>query len=254
MEDSFVIELLGVVKVKQSVTLKGNKDGFVLTLDETASFATVIEELEQLLEHIKAEAKTPELKQEAKEESSKEKKEIYLEIFSGNRLLTDKEKSLLTEKIKSNSQFVIKKFNSAVVTYESALAWQEAVSLQMEIQTIRSGQVLQAPGDILFVGKVHPGGVIRANGSIFIIGELHGIAHAGFEGNAAAVIVADFHTSAQVRIADNVQIIENQSTVDAAIKKNEFAFINDLHILDFESLDQLRKMRPNLGKVTGGLI
>src|SRR5699024_6707664 len=136
-------------------------------------------ELEQLLEHLKTEAK--------KTDAEEEKKEIHLEISTGNRLLSDEEKKEITEKIKNNSQFEIKKINSAVITYENALAWQQAVSLQMEIQTIRSGQVLQASGDILFVGKVHPGGGIRANGNIFIIGELHGIAHAGFEGDATAV-------------------------------------------------------------------
>ncbi|WP_034550677.1 septum site-determining protein MinC [Carnobacterium funditum] len=232
--------------MKQSVTLKGSKDGFVLTLNESASFTAIVEELEQLLEHLKTESK--------KDDSNEKNKKIQLEVITGNRLLTDEEKKVLTKMIKENSHFEIKKISSAVLTYESALAWQQAVSLQMEIQTVRSGQVLQAPGDILFVGKVHPGGVIRANGSIFIIGELHGVAHAGFEGDAAAVIVADFHTNAQVRIADNVQIIENQSAEKLSVKKNEFAFINDLHILDFENLDHLSKMRPMLGKLTGGLI
>lgn len=235
--------------MKQSVTLKGSKDGFVLTLNESASFTTIVEELEQLLEHLKTESK------EVKEVDLNEKnKVIQLEITTGNRLLADEEKDAITKIIKENNQFDIKKISSSVLTYEVATAWQQAVSLQMEIQTIRSGQVLQAPGDVLFVGKVHPGGMIRANGSIFIIGELHGVAHAGFEGDATAVIVADFHTNAQVRIADNVQIIENQSTEMLTIKKNEFAFINDLHILDFENLDHLSKMRPMLGKMTGGLI
>ncbi|MEG0679818.1 MAG: septum site-determining protein MinC [Carnobacterium sp.] len=232
--------------MKQSVTLKGSKDGFVLTLNESASFTTIVEELEQLLEHLKTESKEVDL--------NEKNKVIQLEITTGNRLLADEEKDAITKIIKENKQFDIKKISSAVLTYEAATAWQQAVSLQMEIQTIRSGQVLQAPGDVLFVGKVHPGGMIRANGSIFIIGELHGVAHAGFEGDATAVIVADFHTNAQVRIADNVQIIENQSTEMLTIKKNEFAFINDLHILDFENLDHLSKMRPMLGKMTGGLI
>lgn len=232
--------------MKQSVTLKGNKDGFVLTLNESASFTTIVEELEQLLEHLKTESKKSDLDEKSKV--------IQLEISTGNLLLKEEEKDSLTKIIKENSQFDIKKISSAVLTYEAASDWQKAVSLQMEIQTIRSGQVLQAPGDILFVGKVHPGGVIRANGSIFIIGELHGVAHAGFEGDATAVIVADFHTNAQVRIADSVQIIENQSNEKLTVKKNEFAFINDLHILDFENLDHLSKMRPVLGKMTGGLI
>ncbi|WP_414840021.1 septum site-determining protein MinC [Carnobacterium sp. TMP28] len=232
--------------MKQSVTLKGNKAGFVLTLNESASFATVVSELEQLLDHLKTESK--------KSDSNKTNKEIQLEIVTGNRLLTNKEKDKLTKIIKENSQFEIKKIRSAVLTYEAAIAWQKASSLQMEMHTIRSGQILQAPGDILFVGKVHPGGIIRANGNIFIIGELQGVAHAGFEGDATAVIVADFQTNAQIRIADSIQIIENKVTKNLAIKNNEFAFINDLHVLAFENLDQLKKMRPTLGKMTGGLI
>lgn len=232
--------------MKQSVKLKGSKDGFVLTLNELASFTTIIEELEQLLEHLKIESN--------KDNENEINKEIQLEIATGTRLLADEEKNKLATTIKENSQFEIKKISSTVLTYEAAKTWQEAVSLQMEVQTIRSGQVLQAPGDILFVGKVHPGGVIRANGSIFIIGELHGVAHAGFEGDETAVIVADFHTNAQVRIADNIQIIENQSAENVAIKKHEFAFINDLHTLDFENLDHLSKIRPMVDKMTGGLI
>ncbi|MCA9766802.1 MAG: septum site-determining protein MinC [Carnobacterium sp.] len=232
--------------MKQSVTLKGSKDGFVLTLNESASFATVVSELEQLLDHLKTESK--------KSNSNKTNKEIQLEIVTGNRLLTDKEKDKFKKIIKENSQFEIKKIKSDVLTYEAAIAWQKASSLQMDMHTIRSGQVLQASGDILFVGKVHPGGTIRANGNIFIIGELQGVAHAGFEGDATAVIVADFQTNAQIRIADSIQIIENKVTKNLAIKNNEFAFINDLHVLAFENLDQLKKMRPSLGKMTGGLI
>lgn len=228
--------------MKQSVTLKGTKDSFVLSLDESASFVSVMKELDELLAHLNGEQKR----------SKEIQKEIYLEIKTGNRLLSQEQQSILTEEIESKSTFLIKKITSDVVLVDKAIEWQEAVSLQMEVQTIRSGQVLAAPGNLLFVGKVHPGGMLRANGSIFIIGELMGIAHAGFEGDTNAVIVADFHTEAQIRIADNVQIIEKKNNQDN-IRKNEFAYINDLHILDFNSLEQLRKARPNLGKVIGGL-
>lgn len=123
----------------------------------------------------------------------------------------------------------------------------------MEIQTIRSGQVLQAPGDILLIGKIHPGGTIRASGSIFILGELLGLAHAGFDGDNEAIVVADFQTDAQIRIAESVQIIENKAKNQAGTDEKQFAYINDLHILDFEGLDKLRTIRPKMGKVTGGL-
>lgn len=235
--------VLEVMKMKQSVTLKGTKDGFVLTLDESVAFETVLSDLDQLLEKLHSENK----------EQKEVQKGISLEVKTGMRLFSEDEKAEITEKISSKSQFQLKKISAEVLTYQQATEWHESNSLQMEIQTIRSGQVLQAPGDILLIGKIHPGGTIRASGSIFILGELLGLAHAGFDGNNEAIVVADFQTDAQIRIAESVQIIENKAKNQAGTDEKQFAYINDLHILDFEGLDKLRTIRPKMGKVTGGL-
>lgn len=229
--------------MKQSVTLKGTKDGFVLTLDESVTFETVLSDLDQLLEKLHSENK----------EQKEVQKGISLEVKTGMRLFSEDEKAKVTEKISSKSQFQLKKISAEVLTYQQATEWHESNSLQMEIQTIRSGQVLQAPGDILLIGKIHPGGTIRASGSIFILGELLGLAHAGFDGDNEAIVVADFQTDAQIRIAESVQIIENKAKNQAGTDEKQFAYINDLHILDFEGLDKLRTIRPKMGKVTGGL-
>lgn len=229
--------------MKQSVTLKGTKDGFVLTLDESVAFETVLSDLDQLLEKLHSENK----------EQKEVQKGISLEVKTGMRLFSEDEKAKITEKISSKSQFQLKKISAEVLTYQQATEWHESNSLQMEIQTIRSGQVLQAPGDILLIGKIHPGGTIRASGSIFILGELLGLAHAGFDGDNEAIVVADFQTDAQIRIAESVQIIENKAKNHAGTDEKQFAYINDLHILDFEGLDKLRTIRPKMGKVTGGL-
>lgn len=235
--------VLEVMKMKQSVTLKGTKDGFVLTLDESVAFETVLSDLDQLLEKLHSENK----------EQKEVQKGISLEVKTGMRLFSEDEKAKITEKISSKSQFQLKKISAEVLTYQQATEWHESNSLQMEIQTIRSGQVLQAPGDILLIGKIHPGGTIRASGSIFILGELLGLAHAGFDGDNEAIVVADFQTDAQIRIAESVQIIENKAKNHAGTDEKQFAYINDLHILDFEGLDKLRTIRPKMGKVTGGL-
>lgn len=229
--------------MKQSVTLKGTKDGFVLTLDESVAFETVLSDLDQLLEKLHSENK----------EQKEVQKGISLEVKTGMRLFSEDEKAKITEKISSKSQFQLKKISAEVLTYQQATEWHESNSLQMEIQTIRSGQVLQAPGDILLIGKIHPGGTILASGSIFILGELLGLAHAGFDGDNEAIVVADFQTDAQIRIAESVQIIENKAKNQAGTDEKQFAYINDLHILDFEGLDKLRTIRPKMGKVTGGL-
>lgn len=235
--------VLEVMKMKQSVTLKGTKDGFVLTLDESVAFETVLSDLDQLLEKLHSENK----------EQKEVQKGISLEVKTGMRLFSEDEKAKITEKISSKSQFQLKKISAEVLTYQQATEWHESNSLQMEIQTIRSGQVLQATGDILLIGKIHPGGTIRASGSIFILGELLGLAHAGFDGDNEAIVVADFQTDAQIRIAESVQIIENKAKNQAGTDEKQFAYINDLHILDFEGLDKLRTIRPKMGKVTGGL-
>ncbi|MBM6613546.1 septum site-determining protein MinC [Desemzia sp. RIT804] len=228
--------------MKQNVTLKGIKEGFLLNLNDAASFEELTNELDELLDHLRAERKL----------SGETRKDIHLEIHSGDRLLNTEQKELLSKKIEEKSHFSIKSFDSNVLTYECAIEWQKKVSLEMKVQTVRSGQILEAPGDILLIGKVHPGGSIRAKGSIFIIGELHGVAHAGVDGDTSAVIVADFLTKAQIRIADNVEVIENEDE-ESKKSKVEVAYINDLHILSFETLDRLKKIQPSIDKVTGGL-
>ena len=50
-------------------------------------------------------------------------------------------------------------------------------------QTLRSGQVLEADGNVVIIGDCHPGSEIRAIGDITVWGVLSGIAHAGCRGN-----------------------------------------------------------------------
>ena len=159
----------------------------------------------------------------------------------------------MSDLVHKKSSLKIGDFEANVLTYEDSVAWQKEVGLQMKIQTIRSGQAVTASGDILLIGKVHPGGMIRASGNIFIIGELHGLAHAGFEGDAKAVIVADFQSKAQIRIADSVEIIDEKTSPEAQ-SEAAFAYINDLHMLSFGSLDQLKKIRPTIDIMSGGSV
>ena len=77
--------------MKQSVTLKGTKDGFVLTLDESVAFETVLSDLDQLLEKLHSENK----------EQKEVQKGISLEVKTGMRLFSEDEKAKITEKISS---------------------------------------------------------------------------------------------------------------------------------------------------------
>ncbi len=70
--------------------------------------------------------------------------------------------------------------------------------------TIRSGEYLDSPGDLLILGDVNPGAIVRAEGNIIIWGRLLGIAHAGSKGNARATISALQLRPLQLRIASKV--------------------------------------------------
>lgn len=68
--------------------------------------------------------------------------------------------------------------------------------------TLRSGQQRRfLEGNILVLGDVNPGAELIAAGDIVVMGALRGVAHAGFLGDEAAVIVALSFEPTQLRIA-----------------------------------------------------
>ena len=70
--------------------------------------------------------------------------------------------------------------------------------------TVRSGEYLESPGDLLILGDVNPGAKVSAEGNIMIWGRLLGIAHAGSKGNSKATISALQLRPVQLRIAKKI--------------------------------------------------
>lgn len=70
--------------------------------------------------------------------------------------------------------------------------------------TLRSGQSLKFPGNIVILGDVNPGGEVIAGENIVIMGNLRGIAHAGAKGNEKAVVTAFRLQPTQLRIANHI--------------------------------------------------
>jgi septum site-determining protein MinC len=57
-------------------------------------------------------------------------------------------------------------------------------------KTVRSGQIINYPGNIVIIGDVNPGSEVFAAGNIIVLGILKGAAHAGSTGNDKAIIAA----------------------------------------------------------------
>lgn len=67
--------------------------------------------------------------------------------------------------------------------------------------TVRSGQRISSEGNVVVVGDVNPGGEIIAAGNILVMGTMRGLAHAGVDGNEAAIVAAYWLQPTQLRIA-----------------------------------------------------
>jgi septum site-determining protein MinC len=67
--------------------------------------------------------------------------------------------------------------------------------------TLRGGQALHHPGNIVVVGDVNPGAELVAAGDIVVFGRLAGVAHAGAQGDENARVYAIDLDATQLRIA-----------------------------------------------------
>ena len=100
------------------------------------------------------------------------------------------------------SQFIIKNStNNTLQINEKNLIFSKTHFHQ---GTVRSGEYLESPEDLLILGDVNPGAKVSSEGNIIIWGRLLGIAHAGSKGNSQATISALQLRPVQLRIARKV--------------------------------------------------
>ena len=55
---------------------------------------------------------------------------------------------------------------------EKAKSWKDEHQVTTVNRVIRSGQILEVPGDLLLIGDVNPDGTVRAGGSIYHYGTI----------------------------------------------------------------------------------
>ena len=105
-------------------------------------------------------------------------------------------------------------------------------------QTIRSGQKVSYPGNVVIVGDINPGGEVEAAGDIVVFGKLRGIAHAGNSGDNSSEIIALGLSPLQLRIAGIIRRSPDSDSKPDNVP--EVAKIKDGNIV-IESLDKSRR-------------
>ena len=225
------------MKKRQNVTIKGTKEGLVLHLDDSCSY----DELKRELDH----------KLSANSRIQDERHLTSVKVDLGNRYLSALQLEELKDLIRQKKNFVVDDIESNVITKDEAKELLADTEVMTVSRIIRSGQVLEVPGDLLLIGDVNPGGTVIAGGNIYIMGTLKGIAHAGCFGNDQAVIAASSMKPSQLRISDCLN--RTPDSLESNEKREmECAYINENRQIIVDRLQVLIQLRPNLTRLEGG--
>lgn len=224
------------MKKWQNVTIKGTKDGLVLHLDDSCSYQDLKRELDQKLSATLR----------AQEEGL-----IVVKVEIGNRYLTENQREELKMLIRQKKNLIVEDIESNVITKEEAFQLKAENEVVTVSRIIRSGQVLNVPGDLLLIGDVNPGGEVIAGGNIFIMGSLKGLAHAGCFGNNEAVIAASNIRASQLRISDCLNRAPDHEPSSGKLEM-ECAYIDENHQIIIDRLQALIQLRPDLTRLEGG--
>lgn len=225
------------MKKTQNVLIKGTKDGLTLHLDDQCSYEELKQELNEKLTENQRVGKDHPL--------------ITVSVRIGNRYLTDEQQEELKTLIRQKKNLVVGNIDSNVLTKSEADQIMQEKEITSVARIVRSGQVLEVPGDLLLIGDVNPGGRVVAGGNIYIMGALKGIAHAGAYGNTNAVISASVMKPTQLRINDVISRAPDFNGEEER-KEMECAYIDENDQIILDRLQVLMHLRPNLNRLEGG--
>lgn len=79
-------------------------------------------------------------------------------------------------------------------------------------KTLRSGQRVKFAGNVVVVGDVNAGAEIEAGGDVIVLGNVRGTVHAGAGGKTDAMVLALNLYAPQVRIGDRIGFIQGHKT------------------------------------------
>lgn len=194
---------------RQTVQIKGIKDGLLVTLGEGTW-----QDLESAL-----------LQQVEERASFFQGARVALDV--GNHIIRAVELGALRDRLSERGITLWAVLSSSLVTEQTAqvlgLATRISVprpersvkSLDTNLEgegaifvhrTLRSGFKVSHRGHIVVIGDVNPGAEIIAGGSVIVWGRLRGVVHAGAEGDESAVVCALDLEPMQLRIAGLVAI------------------------------------------------
>ena len=161
--------------VEEGILIKGNKEGLNVIINLN-SFKDFSDMLEVLIEKLSG--------------GKKFYKGSTVKITTQLKLLNEKDSRKLKDVL--FDEFLIKDCIFEDKIEKSTTVFQGIYEGKTKFikSTIRGGQKVDYPGNVVILGDVNPGAEVVAAGNIIVLGCLKGFAYAGFNGNEEAFIAA----------------------------------------------------------------
>lgn len=169
------------------IIIKGNKDGInaVINMNKFKDFEEMMEALMEKLSKGRLFYKgatfkiTTELKYINSREFNKLKDMLFNEFMI---------KDCILEEIEDKSSKLFNGINEGRTKFLR--------------RTVRSGEIINYPGNMVVIGDVNAGSEITARGNVIVLGSLRGTVHAGEGGNSNAIVAAFCLQPEILKIAD----------------------------------------------------
>ncbi len=173
--------------VQGYIAIKGTRNGLLLTLEPETPFSELLDALSHRLSGAPA-------------------------FFRGASLALDTTRRELHVSERTQLEALLAHYQMSVTSLEQAPIGipneqvyqhdpRDSADTLFLRRTVRSGQAIHHPSNIVILGDVNPGAEIVAGGDILVWGVLRGMVHAGYPDNDHAIVCSLSLTPVQLRIA-----------------------------------------------------
>ena len=90
--------------------------------------------------------------------------------------------------------------------------YEDSSGLEIVSGSMRSGQHVELPGDVVLWGHLNSGAEISAGGSVVVAGRMQGLVHAGMEGREDVFILAGAFEAPQLRLGRKICYADPSTT------------------------------------------
>ena len=195
--------------VKQSVVLKGQRDGISIILDESVEFDALKESLRKKVSQGKrffdgAGTKVSFKGRDISESEEQALIDIILEETSLD--VTFVESSGYDSASGGGNDHDTPTGTKLNLVIPPGIGYMEGRA-SFYHGGLRAGQSIKYNGSVVILGDVNPGGEVVASGNVVVLGALKGMAHAGASGDDHCFVSALVLTPTQLRIGNTISYV-----------------------------------------------